>query len=64
MREGEHVLVWFARFDDVDAHHRYEAALLADTAWREAVAQALLHGLKQPPQRMRLSPTARSELRA
>lgn len=64
VREGEHVLVWFAHFDDVDAHHRYEAALLADTAWREAVAQSLLHGLKQPPQRMRLSPTARSELRA
>jgi len=64
VREGEQVLVWFARFDDVDAHHRYETALLADTPWREAVAQSLLHGLKQPPQRLRLSPTARSELRA
>ena len=64
VREGEHVLVWFAHFADVDAHHRYEAALLADTAWREAVAQSLLHGLKQPPQRLRLSPTPRSELRA
>jgi len=64
VREGEQVLVWFARFDDVDAHHRYETALLADTAWREAVAQSLLHGLKQPPQRLRLSPTPRSELRA
>ncbi|MDR0184468.1 NIPSNAP family protein [Lysobacter arvi] len=64
VREGEPVLVWFARFDDVHAHHRYEAALLADDAWREAVAQSLLHGLTQPPQRLRLSPTARSELRA
>lgn len=60
----ERVLVWFARFDDVDAHHRYEAALLGDDAWRSAIAQALLHGLRQPPQRLRLSPTARSELRA
>jgi hypothetical protein len=64
VREGEQVLVWFARFDDVDAHHRYETALLDDSQWREAVAQSLLHGLKQPPQRLRLSPTARSELRA
>ncbi|MDI9238049.1 NIPSNAP family protein [Lysobacter sp. LF1] len=64
VREGEQVLVWFARFADVDAHHRYETALLGDGEWRTAVAQALLHGLKQPPQRMRLSPTDRSELRA
>jgi len=64
VREGEQVLVWFARFDDVHAHHRYEAALLADASWRNAVAQSLPHGLKQPPQRLRLSPTARSELRA
>lgn len=60
----ERVLVWFARFDDVDAHHRYEVALLGDDAWRGAIAQALLHGLRQPPQRLRLSPTPRSELRA
>lgn len=64
VREGEQVLVWFARFDDVDAHHRYEAALLGDGEWRTAVAQALLHGLRQPPQRMRLGATARSELQA
>ena len=64
VREGEQALVWFARFADVDAHHRFESALLVDGEWRGAVAQSLLHGLKQPPQRMRLSPTARSELRA
>ncbi|HEY0505154.1 MAG TPA: NIPSNAP family protein [Lysobacter sp.] len=60
----ERVLVWFARFADVDAHHRYEVALLADDAWRAAIAQALLHGLREPPQRLRLAPTPRSELRA
>jgi hypothetical protein len=59
----ERVLVWFARFADVDAHHRYEVALLGDDAWRSAIAQALLHGLRQPPQRLRLAPTPRSELR-
>lgn len=59
----ERVLVWFARFADVEAHHRYEVALLGDDQWRNAIAQALLHGLRQPPQRLRLAPTARSELR-
>ncbi|MFC3815506.1 NIPSNAP family protein [Lysobacter sp. GCM10012299] len=63
VREGEQVLVWFARFADVDAHHRYESALLADGLWNTAVAQALLDGLRQPPQRLRLAPTPRSELR-
>ncbi len=60
----ERALVWLARFDGVDAHHRYEVALLGDDAWRAAIAQALLHGLRQPPQRLRLAPTPRSELRA
>ena len=46
VREGEPVLVWFARFDDDDAHHRYEAALLADGLWNTAVAEALLDGLQ------------------
>lgn len=64
VREGEQALVWFARFADADAHHRYEAALLVDGEWRSGVAQSLLHGLKQPPQRLRLTPTQRSELRA
>jgi hypothetical protein len=64
VREGEPVLVWFARFADTDAHHRYEATLAADAAWREAVAKALHRGLKQLPQRLRLAPTPRSELRA
>lgn len=63
VREGEPVLVWFARFADVQAHHRYESALLADGLWNTAVAQALLDGLRQPPQRLRLAPTPRSELR-
>ncbi len=64
VREGERMLVWFARFDDLEAHHRYEAALATDGAWHAAVAAALLDGLRQPPQRLRLAPTPRSELHA
>ncbi|MDR7132945.1 hypothetical protein J2X06_000129 [Lysobacter niastensis] len=63
VREDGPFLVWFARFSDVQAHHRYEAALVADAAWREAVARAIRDGLKQLPQRLRLAPTPRSELR-
>ncbi|MFC5592640.1 NIPSNAP family protein [Lysobacter niastensis] len=63
VREGEQALVWFARFDDVEAHHRYEAALLADESWRAALSRRLGQGLKHLPQRLRLSPTSRSELR-
>ncbi len=63
MRENEPALVWLTRFADVAAHHRYEAALVADAAWRDTVADALRHGLRQPPQRLRLAPTARSESR-
>lgn len=64
VREGEPALVWFARFADVDAHHRYESALLADAGWHAAVSRLLGNGLVLPPHRLRLSPTARSELRA
>ena len=64
VREDGPVLVWFARFSDIEAHHRYEAALVADAAWREAVARAIREGLRQLPQRLRLAPTPRSELRA
>ena len=63
VREDGPFLVWFARFSDVQAHHRYEAALVADVAWREAVARAIRDGLRQLPQRLRLVPTPRSELR-
>ncbi len=63
VREGEHVLVWFARFADEPALRRHDAALAGEPRWREALAEALDGDLKQPPQRLRLSPTPRSELR-
>jgi hypothetical protein len=37
--------------------------LRASTEWQEAIATALLEELKQPPELLRLAPTARSELR-
>jgi hypothetical protein len=63
VREGEQVFVWVARFDDVCALDRHLAALLANPAWREAIAAAMPDELTQPPELLRLAPTARSELR-
>ena len=63
VREGERVLVWLARFADVAALDAHLAALRADAAWQEAIAAAMLEELQQPPELLRLVPTARSELR-
>lgn len=56
VREGERVLVWFARFDD-EADHRHHQAACADAV---AVLAPLL---ASEPQTLRLKPTSRSELR-
>lgn len=56
VREGEHVLIWFARFDSETDHARHAAAL--------AEAAALLRpSLNGDPEVLRLRPTARSQLR-
>jgi hypothetical protein len=63
VREGERVFVWLARFVDVAALDAHLTPLRADTRWQEAIAAALLEELTQPPELLRLIPTARSELR-
>lgn len=60
VREGEHAFVWLARFDDPAAHARHLAALDADPAWRDEVYPALARHFAAPPERWRLTPTARS----
>ena len=59
----ERVFVWLARFEDVAALDAHIAALRGGAAWKEALATALLEDLAQPPELLRLAPTARSELR-
>jgi hypothetical protein len=63
VREGEHVFAWFAAFADHAAYARHLAALVASPPW-QALAPALRCQLLAPPQTLRLSPTARSLLRA
>ena len=57
VRTGEHVYVWFARFDDADALRAAEARLAASSRWK-----AVEDTLQSPPERLVLAPTARSRL--
>jgi hypothetical protein len=56
VREGERVLVWFARFDSSDDHAAAKGAIT------EALAP-LAPLLERPDEMLRLAPTGRSELR-
>lgn len=62
VREGEHVFVWFSRFEDVAAYDRFLATLAATPAWRDSLAVELSSKVREPFV-LRLSPTARSRLR-
>lgn len=62
VREGEHVFVWLAGFENAASHAAYRSALAADPHWREAEA-ALRRRLAAPAQAIELSPTRRSLLR-
>src|SRR4030095_13124894 len=55
VRQGERLLVWFARFDSEAHHSATMAAIKAATA-------ELAPLLDRPPEVLRLKPTARSEL--
>jgi NIPSNAP len=59
VREGEHNLVRFARFDDPDAHEVHLRRLHSSPDW-EATQQQMLPHLLAPPHELRLQPTARS----
>jgi quinol monooxygenase YgiN len=61
VREGEHVFVWLARFDSVDAQRRAFERLAQSASWT-SLAPALARQLKAPTQQLRLQPTARSLL--
>ena len=59
--EGEQVFVWFSCFPDEAAYENY--ALLQSSRRRSEVAEELARHLKGPPEILKLSPTARSQLR-
>jgi quinol monooxygenase YgiN len=63
VREGEDVLVWFSRFRDQAAYEDHTAALCKSPRWRGEISQELTRLLKRTPEVLKLSPTARSQLR-
>jgi quinol monooxygenase YgiN len=63
VREGEHVFVFFSRFEDAAAYERHLKALARSKSWSEA-SRALSSRLARPPETLRLAPTVRSLLGA
>src|SRR6266849_4587502 len=63
VREGENVFVWFSMFRDPAGYANYEAALSGSEQWRGEVSTGLALHVKKAPEILKLSPTARSQLR-
>ena len=63
VREGEHVLVWIARFGDRKSGDAALHELTRTPLWRNTLGPGLQRRLHGTPQLLRLEPTARSRLR-
>src|SRR4029077_5213304 len=63
VRAGENVFVWFSTFPDLAAYENYLAALSRSERWRGEISIALTRYLERAPEVLKLSPTARSQLR-
>jgi hypothetical protein len=63
VREGENVFIWFSLFRDQTAYEEHAAALSKSARWRGEVSHELTRRLRKPPEVLKLSPTARSQLR-
>lgn len=59
----EHVLVWITRFPDDAAHTRHRKRLASSDDWRDALRRLAARSNQLPVQRLRLRPTAHSQLR-
>jgi hypothetical protein len=63
VRAGENVFVWFSIFQNSAAYENYVAALSQSERWRGEVSGGLARYLNKAPEVLKLSPTARSQLR-
>ena len=63
VREHERTFIWFARWTGPAAEESFVARFDALSGWRDAAPEAVLPALMRKPERLRLSPTPRSELR-
>ncbi|MEU8386360.1 hypothetical protein AB0C32_45395, partial [Streptosporangium sp. NPDC048865] len=63
VRTGEDVFVWFSAFASRERHDEHTARLARSARWTREVLPALSARLAAPPERLNLTPTARSLLR-
>jgi quinol monooxygenase YgiN len=63
VRENVNVFVWFSHFSDRAAYEHHAGALASCTRWSNEIAEELAGRLKGRPEVLKLSPTARSQLR-
>ena len=63
VRDGENVFVWFSCFRDKPAYADHVAALADSQRWQGEVSQELSRRLTRELEVLKLSPTARSQLR-
>jgi quinol monooxygenase YgiN len=63
VREGENVFVSFSIFQDRAAYENHLVALSRSEQWRDEVSKGLAGYLERAPEVLKLSPTARSQLR-
>jgi hypothetical protein len=62
VREGEHVFVWFAGFEDQGEYKSHLARLATSKIWKDEITTFLKKHLKGKPEILRLTPTPRSWL--
>ena len=63
VRAGENVFVWFSTFQDSAAYENYVSGLSQSEQWRSEVSGRLARYLDRAAEVLKLSPTARSQLR-
>lgn len=63
VREGEYVFVWFAGFQEEEAHQSHLAELEESKIWTSEISEFLKKRLKGKPEILRLAPTPRSRLK-
>ena len=63
VRADENVFVWFSIFQNSAAYENYAAALSQSERWRGEVSNGLVRYHDRAPEILKLSPTARSQLR-
>jgi len=62
VREGEHVFVWFAGFENRDAYEGHREQLNQSQLWRQDISKYLKRRLIKKPEILHLVPTPRSRL--